>query len=801
MTDLTVDQFLAGVFGATFDGTVVTATAEDGFVSRRWRSGKPPMGQSYFCISTVRDSNPRARALQRQTEDLVATHVIVLDDVGTKVEAFRIAANVSYIVETSPDNFQYGFILKPAAAPLDAEALIQAISDAGLTDAGSRRADRIMRLPGSLNAKHDPPFQTRVVAWNPDVTYSAIELAHALGVTPAAARSSRPLVASLGDDDEDPVLTWLAGHGVLLGDRNARGWYPMTCPWQDLHTGEVDHGTDYAPGKPGAFKCLHGHCAERSTSDLRAWILEQDPGAQLGSMADTEVADVGLRLAAALGVRITPPQAGDRAQGDKASGSTGMHRTDVLGLLQGQLEGSIFDRPGRPTDIRRAVLGDLTHVASEDAYWSVETRCLISHKAVDDRWYARMRGAGLLDSVTPAGNPTVIAPHVWLRRQPDTMRASRIVHRLGQPLVVDGCLNIAPAPPKRLDVAGDPEPWLELLSFICKGITADRDHVVDWCSMVVSAWDEKPGWHLLLRGEHGTGKNLAVRPLVKYTKPDHCQNVNASDIGGSFNVFLTKRLVVIDELKMTTRGSITGHDVYNSLKAWTARGADTVTVNEKNRTPYEVADRTCWVITSNEDVPLPLEKGDRRFIVIETPDTPWSIDRYLSLVAWMDAGGDQVVVSWLQDRWDQMPEARRQILRGRAPDTAAKQDLIEASAEGITGAVRLAIAGTHGQTWPDLMRLEDVVEKLKAGAGDLLTDSGRKQVSQQRVIPALKAAGAVRVFGGEVVKYGDRTMRLWCTRPQKLRLYEQLGQGIKLIEKYDEQRTANVPVAFRGLNK
>jgi hypothetical protein len=116
-------------------------------------------------------------------------------------------------------------------------------------------------------------------------------------------------------------------------------------------------------------------------------------------------------------------------------------------------------------------------------------------------------------------------------------------------------------------------------------------------------------------------------------------------------------------------------------------------------------------------------------------------------------------------------------LRGTAPMTQAKRDLIEGSADGLGGALRLWIAGTHGVVAPDLVRLEDVLAKLKDGLGGLLPPAQTGQVSAQRVIPELRRHGAVKLFGGESLR--DKTnggaMRLWCMRGQKVDEYEALG--------------------------
>lgn len=798
------DQFLRVLFDQC-QGVVVTCNAEEGFKARRWKPGKPLKGCVYYCISTVADTNPRDDVLPRQAQHLVLTYAVVLDDVGTKVSRETLKGKLAPTgkLRTSmpkgKSNEQWIYAFDEGVPPDRAAALIQALADAGLTDKGSRRADRIMRVPGSLNEKYDPPFAAELLEWHPDRLYTFSEVCVGLGVVPS---DTAPLSAgpqALPDGMIDPIDSWNHDHDRVTGPMNPRGWYAITCPLESEHTGDVAHGCDYKPGLPGVFKCQHEHAGRPplTTSWYRAWILEQDPAADLSIVPRAALEELGSKLAAALGVTPGPPP--PAAPGLQATQPT--LSEEAFKALQGALAaGGMFPTQAPPFDLRRAILDDLIHVASEDCYWSVETKCLLTHKAVDDRWFSLMLPSGMLDRFNDDGKklaPMSVAN--WLKWQPDTQRVARIVHRLGEPLIVDDCLNIALAVPARLEVPGEPEPWLDLISFVCKDIKQDIEHVLDWMALMATDWSEKPGWHPMWLGEHGTGKNLAMRPLVKYMGP-HCRNVSSSDIAHGFTSFLGARLIVVDELKMTSRGSSTPHDVYNNIKAWTARDHGTIWVNPKGRENYEVANRSGWSITSNEGVPLPLQEGDRRFMVIDTPRVPWPEEDYQEVVDWLVAGGDQMAVSWLHRRWDAMPTQRRKVLFGRAPMTEAKADLIDVSGEGIEGAIRMAIRGNHTTPWPDLMTLEDVMARLTAPDFSLLTEQMRKQVNVARATVALKVAGAEPVFK-HAVRSGEKLARLWCMRASKMHGYRRLGAGAELFDIYVEQRSGKLPQGFMKVVK
>lgn len=165
---LTAETFLASIFEGA-EGIVVTANAEEGFKRKRFRPGRKLAGEIYFGISTVRNI-PRADVLPARAKDLVATYVVVLDDVGTKVDRRLIKLEPTYTLRSSmPDgvsNEQWGYAFVEGVPPERAAALIEALAEKGLTDRGARRADRIMRLPGSLNEKFDPPFVAELLEYS-----------------------------------------------------------------------------------------------------------------------------------------------------------------------------------------------------------------------------------------------------------------------------------------------------------------------------------------------------------------------------------------------------------------------------------------------------------------------------------------------------------------------------------------------------------------------------------------------------------------------------------------------------------
>jgi hypothetical protein len=217
---------------------------------------------------------------------------------------------------------------------------------------------------------------------------------------------------ALPDGMIDPIDQWNHDNDRVTGPMNARGWYPVTCPFEHEHTGVADHGADYKPGMPGVFKCQHEHRGRPplTTAWYRSWILEQDPTADLSIMPRGVLEGLGLKLAAALKVQLPAPTGDGTPIGADEAGMQGggpelkhaFSKAAFLALQEQLARSGLFPDP--PFDIRSAILADLIHVASEDCYWSIETKCLVSHKTVDDRWFYLMLPSGMLDRHSDVGD-------------------------------------------------------------------------------------------------------------------------------------------------------------------------------------------------------------------------------------------------------------------------------------------------------------------------------------------------------------------------------------------------------------
>lgn len=125
-------------------------------------------------------------------DNFSSTHFLLLDDFGTKIAFERLNDfKPSWLLETSPGNFQAGIIFKE---PLTNSAIVsqlqKAIITAGLCDPGANGpTNRWSRLPEGINGKvkytdqANRPFQCKLASFDPQIRYTVEEIVNGLKLT------------------------------------------------------------------------------------------------------------------------------------------------------------------------------------------------------------------------------------------------------------------------------------------------------------------------------------------------------------------------------------------------------------------------------------------------------------------------------------------------------------------------------------------------------------------------------------------------------------------------------------------
>jgi RepB DNA-primase from phage plasmid len=245
-----------------------------------------PANNNYVCVSTFRrevDGEWR-----RRKASFAAMHVVMIDDIGTKVPETRIALEPSVLVETSPGNCQAWYFLDPPEADASrADLVLKRMIAAGLSvdakDPGMRGVTRYGRLPVGCNGKAayvkalGAPFVQRVESWNPTRYVSLDDIAEAYNLD-LSPEPPRRYVVRPSTESSDSLVPRIADYGLYLGPlASVDGAHQIVCPWLHEHTGGDSTGTVYfEPAEPngwrGGFKCHHGHCMDRGIKELERFV-------------------------------------------------------------------------------------------------------------------------------------------------------------------------------------------------------------------------------------------------------------------------------------------------------------------------------------------------------------------------------------------------------------------------------------------------------------------------------------------------------------------------------------------------
>ena len=175
----------------------------------------------------------------------------------------------------------------------------------------------------------------------------------------------------------------------------------------------------------------------------------------------------------------------------------------------------------------------------------------------------------------------------------------------------------------------------------------ERDYFGWWLAMSVRHQEEKIISTPLLRSEHGIGKGFMAETLLPgllgRTSVALC---HLKDVVGDFNETVEgKTLLVLDEVYRSKKSTT---DALKSIQA-----NSTLTLRRKHLPVITIDNFINFIITSNDHIPLVLEKGDRRFWIpafirhkVNQPET----DKFLNDVfkPWLLSGGFQLVRDYLE---------------------------------------------------------------------------------------------------------------------------------------------------------
>lgn len=199
---------------------------------------------------------------------------------------------------------------------------------------------------------------------------------------------------------------------------------------------------------------------------------------------------------------------------------------------------------------------------------------------------------------------------------------------------------------------------------------AERSYFLWWLSHTVRKPETRIIATPVLRSEHGIGKGFLAECLLSGLLGKSSVAVcGLKDIVGSFNdVIEGKTLVLVDEVYKSKKSTT------DALKSF--QGNATVPLHRKHKPTITVDNFLNFIITSNDHLPLVLEKGDRRFWIPAFLRHKESVSETASFLndrfkPWLLNGGFQV----LRDYLEQVDLSEHRATDA-PPMTASKQELM-----------------------------------------------------------------------------------------------------------------------------
>lgn len=568
-----------------------------------------------FVIDRLTAGKPSAKS-----ENIEYVLFMMLDDVGTKSKVPPL--DPTWIMETSPGSFQWGFAFSEQPTKGEFTAAITAIAEAGYTDPGATNAVRNCRLPGSVNLKRGRDnFVARLVEFHPGREYTLEDICKTLNVVPGPADGAGLPSIKIRDTGSDSVLRWLSDNAMVLSRVNNEGWCGVVCPNSAEHTDGNPEGR-YSPVNR-AFCCYHGHCQHLDSNAFLAWVAEQGgPKVQPGFREEL----VAERMAAV--AEALKPNDMFR---DTASEIIAEVDRKELGRLEKAgwyarfayvvSDDTYFDLQARREMSRGAFNAVFRHVSCKSIHTDRRVEASVCY---DENRQAA--GARVLEGVTYAAGDSVLVTqdgdvygNRWIDARPDLS-------------------GVAP---------GDIDVWLAHAERLIPD-QQEREHVFNVMAYKLQNPKVKINHAVLHGGDEGCGKDSLWAPFLWSVCGPSMRNrglVDGKSINSRWGYALESEVMILNELKEPEASE--RRALANSLKPIIAAPPDTLTIERKGLHPYDMVNRVFVLAFTNHQVSITLETQDRRWFCVWSDAPKMTEDEGKALWKWYEVGGMARVAKWL----------------------------------------------------------------------------------------------------------------------------------------------------------
>jgi putative DNA primase/helicase len=329
----------------------------------------------------------------------------------------------------------------------------------------------------------------------------------------------------------------------------------------------------------------------------------------------------------------------------------------------------------------------------------------------------------------------------------------------------------------------------DLVSFLCcaeSNAEEAKNCLLDFLAYQVQHPGVKLGMATIMQGPQGTGKstlfNIMMQIFGQYAKA-----LNQRALEDKFNSDWVENTLFVK-----------CEEIAASSHVWEVKGevkdlitGEYIRANEKNAVARNIRNRMNFVILSNETIPMPLERDDRRFLVIRTPP-PALPEFYREVHEEIENGGVEAFFYYLLQRdltnfhpksQPPMTDSKRRLITASAP---SEQVFIE---EWLAGQIdignkRLPVCPCTGSQlhnayarWArqtlvsrprDMNQFISFIHGLQgweAGKSCATYEDLNSTIKKNRkmVIPSQDALNKAALAGADVIEQNANTRQRWLT--------------------------------------
>jgi hypothetical protein len=600
----------------------------DGTIKYTWPAYMPThkrkSGEAWF-INTGSFIVDRFRNGKPSASTANCEHVLfmMLDDIGTKSKTPPLEP--TWIIETSPGNFQWGYVYSEQPTTGEHCAAITAIARAGYSDPGATNAVRNCRLPGSTNQKPGrDSFEARLIEFSRK-EYTLAEICAALDVVPDEASTAKYISYSIKDTGKDNVLTWLNEQSLVLSNVNPEGWLGIVCPNNHEHT-DGNIGARYKP-IDRSFCCYHGHCTDKiKSAEFLKWVCDNGgPDEKHGLRDDVLIAEMQ-EMNAKL-----PPNT--------------MFQDDAQHVIE-EVERR---QAGRVT--REKWFDRFAYITSDDAFFDLESRNEMS-RGVFNAVFRHVE----CNSVH-GKKPRRIEAATWFDEHREDKRGTLLkglTYAAGEKALVynsDGDVygnRWVDARP--IAGAGDVSRWLKHAEALVPNV-AEREHIFNVMAFKLQHPEIKINHAVLHGGDEGCGKDTLWAPFIWGVCGVDQRNrglIDSDNLQSQWGYALESEILILNELREPEAKE--RRALANRLKPIIAAPPETLPINRKGLHPYDMVNRLFVLAFTNDPVPITLPTQDRRWFCIWSRSPRMLEAEARAMWDWYKSGGFEAIAGWLYAR-------------------------------------------------------------------------------------------------------------------------------------------------------